>query len=89
MAEIRAVVSRGRDRIRVDGGSAGEEVPYFDEMIQEYVDKRRVKDGMAVLVATVSEDSGELERVVVNRQCATGFARAMANDGTLELRDDP
>lgn len=57
MAEIRAVANRGRDTVQVVN-SAGKDTPRFHGMIQAFVDKRRVKDGMAVLVATVPEDGG-------------------------------
>lgn len=90
MTEVTAIGHRDGDGVRVGYGADTDEfIPYLGQWVRDYVDKRHVTDGMAVLVATVAESGDEVDALVINSKCATEFAKSMATyEGKIQLSDD-
>lgn len=63
--------------------SEDQRIPYLDQWVRDYVDKRSVSEGMYVLVAEVDMDSVTVKNLTINSSCVSDQAEreSEANNG--------
>lgn len=72
MTKIVAVGKRTDDGITVS--SVDTRIPFLEQWVRDYVDKRKVTDGMNVLIADVDLDITEVKKLTINTECASNRA---------------
>lgn len=86
MVERTAIGKRDSDGVRVI--SEEERIPYLYQWVRDYVDKRKVTDGMTVLKAVVSETDDGVDKLTMNAECASDRAKREAERvDTIVLAD--
>lgn len=73
MVTLTAIGRRDSDGVRVVPGD--EHIPYLHQWVRDYVDERKVSDGMKVLVAEVNQEESDVERLTMNVDCASERAK--------------
>lgn len=73
MVERTAIGKRDSDGVQVVGD--GEYIPYLSQWVRDYVDERKVTDGMTVLKAEVIEGESEVDSLTINSECASDRAK--------------
>lgn len=69
MVKLTAIGKRDSDGVRVI--PEDEHIPYLHQWVRDYVDERKVKDGMTVLVAEVNQEDSDVEALTMNVACAS------------------
>lgn len=76
VVELSASAVRDSDGVRVVSDS--EYIPYLNQWVRDYVDKRSVTDEMVVLVAEVDMDESDVVALTINELCASERAEREA-----------
>lgn len=74
--ELSASAVRDTSGVRISSDS--ERVPYLNQWVRDYVDKRSVTDGMRVLVAEVDVSESDVIALTINTSCASERAEREA-----------
>lgn len=86
MVELTAIGKRDSDGVRVVGDD--EYIPYLSQWVRDYVDERKVTDGMKVLIADVNQEENDVEALTMNTDCASERAKREAERvDTIRVKD--
>lgn len=77
MVERTASGTRDTDGVHVTPDD--EHIPYLNQWVRDYVDKRRITNSMPVLVADVAPDDADVRSLTINSDCASDRAQREAD----------
>jgi hypothetical protein len=80
METLTASGVRDSDGVRVF--SDEERIPYLEQWVRDYVDKRRVNDGDTVLQVRVDLDESDVKSITIHEECAS--ERAEKEDSKVD-----
>lgn len=54
-------------------------IPYLNQWVRDYVDKRKIHDGMPVLIAEVDTEEPDVQKLTLHSACASERAEREAD----------